>query len=151
MVGSRPTTGWIRILPCTNARLLHTLVISCTSAGKGSFILDSSRGSSIPECGCFSGHLNDSPREHVFFHSASLKARPAADNGRKPFFAIASHAISASPVSYVSQTRSEGPVRLPRATAEDTWCLLATPSSDDPEKTNWSLVESLGQYDTRWG
>lgn len=46
----------------------------------------------------------------------------------------------------------ETPVRLPRGDGEDTWCLLAVPEAVDSQTPGtWSLVESLGQYDTRWG
>ncbi|KAF8075128.1 ribonuclease P 40kDa subunit-domain-containing protein [Lyophyllum atratum] len=80
----------------------------------------------------------------------------APEAEKRPFVAITAHACSASPVSYVPppSARSgsgDGPVRLARADGEDTWCLLAMPGSADSQTVDWSIVESLGQYDTRWG
>lgn len=74
-----------------------------------------------------------------------------------PFIAITSHALSASPVSYIppsvwtgTTSLAEYPVRLPREDGEDTWCLLAVPEVVDSQPfRSWSLVESLGQYDAR--
>jgi len=79
--------------------------------------------------------------------------------GNKPFVAIVSHALSASPVSYISPSTwadtalpMESPMRLPRGDGEDTWCMLAGPEAVDSQMLGaWSLVESLGQYDARWG
>ncbi|KAG6888870.1 hypothetical protein C0992_007266 [Termitomyces sp. T32_za158] len=73
---------------------------------------------------------------------AAIKTEP----GTKAFVAITAHACLTSPVTYVppSASVSGGPTRLARGDGEDTWCLLATPDAR-------ALVESLGQYDTRWG
>ncbi|KAG6840569.1 hypothetical protein C0991_005758 [Blastosporella zonata] len=70
----------------------------------------------------------------------------------KPFVAITAHKCAASPVSYISPSSSpqDRPARLPRADGEDTWCLFATPGAES-RSIDWALVESLGQYDTRWG
>ncbi|KAG6861461.1 hypothetical protein C0995_016552 [Termitomyces sp. Mi166 len=71
----------------------------------------------------------------------------------KPFVAITAHSCSTSPVSYIPPSASiaDGPTRLARVDGEDTWCLFATPGAREPESIDFALVESLGQYDTRWG
>ncbi|GLB41658.1 putative ribonuclease P 40kDa (Rpp40) subunit [Lyophyllum shimeji] len=78
---------------------------------------------------------------------------------KRPFVAITAHACSASPVSYIPPSLSsagaarsgDGPTRFARAEGEDTWCLFAMPGSADSEALDWAMVESVGQYDTRWG
>lgn len=109
-----------------------------------------------PSTYCSSSLLNP----FHLLNSASIKTRLNSDTdiSGKPFIAITSHAISASPVSYIPQSGGastsplEGPVHLPRADGEDTWCLVAACSGSDEEQTvDWSIVESVGQYDTRWG
>ncbi|RDB23461.1 Ribonuclease P protein subunit p40 [Hypsizygus marmoreus] len=90
---------------------------------------------------------------------ASVKTLPTTptSTSQTPFIAITSHAFSSSPVSYIpssssnSNSGTDGPLRLPRADGEDTWCLLASPGSAESQTLDWSIVESLGQYDTRWG
>ena len=88
--------------------------------------------------------------------STSINSLSTA-TGNEPFIAIAAHAISASPVSYIPSTTQsaswmDGPMRLPRRDGEDTWCVLVTHKGVDSQPlVNWSLVESLGQYDARWG
>jgi len=88
---------------------------------------------------------------------ANIKAADNAPTETKPFIAITSHAYPVSPVSYIppstltgTASALENPVRLPRRDGEDTWCLLAVPGDSSPLE-EWALVESLGQYDARWG
>lgn len=91
----------------------------------------------------------------IFLCSASVGTLSAG--APTPFIAITSHALSASPVSYIppsvwtgTTSLAEYPVRLPREDGEDTWCLLAVPEVVDSQPfRSWSLVESLGQYDAR--
>ncbi|TFK39770.1 ribonuclease P 40kDa subunit-domain-containing protein [Crucibulum laeve] len=71
------------------------------------------------------------------------------------FVSVTSQAFSEAPLSYIPPAAFlpgskglEAPVRLPRADGEDTWSIMVVPSS---ECIRWSLVESLGQFDTRWG
>lgn len=88
---------------------------------------------------------------------SSMRKKPLT---KQPFVAIVSHAVSVSPVTRVDPTKdasADGPVRLPRANGEDTWCWLLTPSltlpgeKSDVTAVDWALVECVGQYDTRWG
>ena len=91
------------------------------------------------------------------FGSATIKSMPVpieeTPEMAKPFVAITAHSCSTSPVTYIpsSGPRTDGPTRLARADGEDTWCLFATPSAGEPQNVDFALVESLGQYDTRWG
>lgn len=67
--------------------------------------------------------------------------------------------MSKCPVSYIPRNPGQGkalnlhnPARLPRADGEDTWCLLVTVvDGGDLSGVQCSMVESLGQWDTRWG
>lgn len=60
------------------------------------------------------------------------------------------------------QTSTRVPYKLPRLDGEDTWSLLlehpksATNSTepsamDVDDLVNWCLMESIGQWDKRWG
>ncbi|KAG5654183.1 hypothetical protein H0H81_006565 [Sphagnurus paluster] len=82
---------------------------------------------------------------------ASLKTL-SPDAAERPFVAITAHACTASPVTYIppGPRSGDGPVRLARTDGEDTWCLFAMPGSVS-QSLDWAMVESLGQYDTRWG
>ncbi|KAF9466137.1 ribonuclease P 40kDa subunit-domain-containing protein [Collybia nuda] len=87
--------------------------------------------------------------------AATLPGGPATNS---PFISITSHALSSSPVSYISPSTHSGTVtplethlRVSRADGEDTWCLLAVPGSSGSQSISWAIVESLGQLDTRWG
>ncbi|KAH0583011.1 hypothetical protein H2248_010900 [Termitomyces sp. 'cryptogamus'] len=85
---------------------------------------------------------------------ATMKTLPAPDSGMiKPFVAITAHSCSTSPVTYIppSPSTSDGPTRLARVDGEDTWCLFATSGAGEAQGIDFALVESLGQYDTRWG
>lgn len=68
-----------------------------------------------------------------------------------PFVAITAQTFPNSPVSYIPDS-GEGPVRMPREDAEDTWCLILTPSRGSGEaQAQWVMAESVGKWDTRWG
>ncbi|KAF8159424.1 ribonuclease P 40kDa subunit-domain-containing protein [Crassisporium funariophilum] len=77
------------------------------------------------------------------------------------FIGITCHALSNSPVSYIPYTMAVNgalnrpgrvPVKLPRHSGEDTWTLILERSLLQPEGSlHWAMVESLGQFDTRWG
>lgn len=89
--------------------------------------------------------------------SASVRTLSSMAAPQRPFISITSHAFSASPVSYIPPSVSvvkeprDGPMRLAREDGEDAWCLVATPGSADSQTIDWSIVESVGQFDTRWG
>ncbi|KAF5373274.1 hypothetical protein D9615_007397 [Tricholomella constricta] len=92
---------------------------------------------------------------------ASVKTlAPGVENQQQPFVAITAHAHSASPVAYIPTSARSGssgagagggPVRMARAEGEDTWCVFAMPGAADSHSLEWAMVESVGQYDTRWG
>ena len=44
-------------------------------------------------------------------------------------------------------------MKLPKQNGEDTWSLLLefTTNSASVKDVEWCLMESLGQYDNRWG
>jgi len=42
------------------------------------------------------------------------------------------------------------PTRFPRADSEDTWSLILEREAKE-EDIQWIMVESLGQWDARWG
>ncbi|KAH9479337.1 hypothetical protein JR316_0007927 [Psilocybe cubensis] len=87
------------------------------------------------------------------------------------FIAITCQALSSSPVSYIPYTTSATgtlqtppsvPLKLPRKEGEDTWSLIierpvgngddvAMNGSNVADGPKWCLVESLGQWDARWG
>jgi len=79
------------------------------------------------------------------------------------FISMTSHAFSTSPVSYISPSTFapttgnamslDGPLKVPRASGEDTWNLILVPESSegDSKGTDWAMVESVGQWDARWG
>lgn len=77
-----------------------------------------------------------------------------------PFFAsVTCHALPTSPVSYIPYKMTESgtlrlsgdvPARFPRADGDDTWSLILESGAGD-EGVQWIMVESLGQWDTRWG
>lgn len=89
-------------------------------------------------------------------HRLSLKEmKDDASSGS--FVSVTSHALSESPLSYISPTvlvagakasLDSLPVRVPRSDGEDTWCALLAPANGG---ISWAMVESLGQWDTRWG
>ncbi|KAG6811887.1 hypothetical protein H0H92_005413 [Tricholoma furcatifolium] len=86
----------------------------------------------------------------------SLKTRSddVSLQGPKLFIAVTAHACSTSPVTYISSSAStvmDGPARLARADGEDAWSLIVTPSPTELQTIDWALVETLGQYDARWG
>lgn len=75
------------------------------------------------------------------------------------FASVTSRALSESPLSYIPPAVLTAgakagvdslPVRVPRSNGEDTWCAVLTPANDE-EGISWAIVESLGQWDTRWG
>ncbi|KIK01456.1 hypothetical protein K443DRAFT_564736 [Laccaria amethystina LaAM-08-1] len=80
-------------------------------------------------------------------------------SGHPSFFSVTAQGISRCPVSYIPRNPGQGkalnlpsPARLPRADGEDTWCLLVTiADKGDLSGVQCSMVESLGQWDTRWG
>jgi len=75
------------------------------------------------------------------------------------FVGVTCHALPTSPVSYIPYTmREDGslrvsgnvPTRFPRADSEDTWSLILESEAKE-EDIQWIMVESLGQWDARWG
>lgn len=75
------------------------------------------------------------------------------------FVSVTCHAVPTSPVSYIPYTIAENgslrhsgavPARFPRADSEDTWSLILENGSEE-EGIQWVMVESLGQWDARWG
>jgi len=75
------------------------------------------------------------------------------------FVGITCHALPTSPVSYIPYTMTENgslrlsgdvPARFPRADGEDTWSLILENDTRE-EGIRWVMVESLGQWDARWG
>lgn len=42
------------------------------------------------------------------------------------------------------------PARFPRTDSEDTWSLILESEAQE-DGIQWIMVESLGQWDTRWG
>ena len=80
------------------------------------------------------------------------------------FVSITCQAIPTTPVSYIPYTMvtengspqlrlssSDMPARFPRADSEDTWSLILEASETGKEGIQWVMVESLGQWDARWG
>jgi len=74
------------------------------------------------------------------------------------FVGVTCHALPTSPVSYIPYTMSENgsllvsgdvPARFPRGDSEDTWSLILESGAEDD--IQWIMVESLGQWDARWG
>ncbi|KAF8809507.1 hypothetical protein BYT27DRAFT_7222422 [Phlegmacium glaucopus] len=72
---------------------------------------------------------------------------------------VTCHALPTSPVSYIPYTMTENgslqlsddvPARFPRADGEDTWSLILESETGDAA-IRWVMVESLGQWDARWG
>ena len=72
---------------------------------------------------------------------------------------VTGHALPTSPVSYIPYTMKENgslqvsgdvPARFPRADSEDTWSVILESGAGD-EGIQWIMVESLGQWDARWG
>jgi len=75
------------------------------------------------------------------------------------FVGVTCQALPTSPVSYIPYTMSENgslrvsrevPARFPRGDSEDTWSLILESGAGE-EDIQWILVESLGQWDSRWG
>ena len=76
------------------------------------------------------------------------------------FVGVTCHALPTSPVSYIPyrmredngslQVSGNVPARFPRADGEDTWSLILE-SGTGEEGIQWIMVESLGQWDARWG
>ncbi|TFK64092.1 hypothetical protein BDN72DRAFT_825885 [Pluteus cervinus] len=86
------------------------------------------------------------------------------------FVAVTCSALSASPVSYIppaslelkfasgAEARTKGPtstvvntpIRVPTSTAEDTFCIVATPTMGG-EDGKWVMGESIGRFDSRRG
>jgi len=88
---------------------------------------------------------------------SSMKA--GAHTPHPSFVSVTCHALPTSPVSYIPYTMRENgflrlsgdvPVRFPRADSEDTWSLILE-SGTGEEGIQWVMVESLGQWDARWG
>ncbi|KAF7770458.1 hypothetical protein Agabi119p4_6432 [Agaricus bisporus var. burnettii] len=83
------------------------------------------------------------------------------------FVAMTVHGITNSPVVYLpSQSSgvkakkieppllvdpSKAPAHLPRKDGEDTWCLIVMPPKEKRGGVKCILVESVGQWDARWG
>ncbi|EGN96866.1 hypothetical protein SERLA73DRAFT_57918 [Serpula lacrymans var. lacrymans S7.3] len=103
--------------------------------------------------------------------NASSSPNAAQDSTEQQMFvSVMSHAYPWSPVSYIapsaleagakSSVSGEAPLRACRIDAEDTTCLLFIPPVHDGMTTDedsseseccWMKVESVGQWDTRWG
>jgi len=75
------------------------------------------------------------------------------------FVSVTCHAFPTSPVSYIPYTMGENgtlrlsgdvPARFPREDSEDTWSLILESGSGE-EGIQCVMVESLGQWDARWG
>lgn len=75
------------------------------------------------------------------------------------FVSVTCHALPTSPVSYIPHTMRENgtlglsgdvPARFPRKDSEDTWSLILE-GGNGQEGIQWVMVESLGQWDARWG
>jgi len=75
------------------------------------------------------------------------------------FVGVTCNALPTSPVSYIPYTMSENgslrlsgdlPLRFPRGDSEDTWSLILESGAGE-ECIQWIMVESLGQWDARWG
>lgn len=75
------------------------------------------------------------------------------------FVSVTCHALPTSPVSYIPYTmREDGslcvsgnvPARFPRTDSEDTWSLILESEAKE-DGIQWIMMESLGQWDTRWG
>ncbi|KAF4592903.1 hypothetical protein EYR38_008609 [Pleurotus pulmonarius] len=102
-------------------------------------------------------------------NSASSAAPPS-------FVSITAHSFPTSPVTYVPPTSSSNenkqlPFRLPRADGEDTYCVIVKrmgegqsdgkageetgvvdgPTAQDQSLCSWTMVESIGRWDARWG
>jgi len=76
------------------------------------------------------------------------------------FVGVTCHALPTSPVSYIPYTMSENgslqisgdvPARFPRGDSEDTWSLILESGAGEECIIQWIMVESLGQWDARWG
>ncbi|KDQ26575.1 hypothetical protein PLEOSDRAFT_1105479 [Pleurotus ostreatus PC15] len=98
-----------------------------------------------------------------------------------PFVSITAHSFLTSPTTYVPPTSSSDatkrpPFRLPRADGEDTYCIIVKPvggkgqsdgkargegtgavdgseslSAQDQSLCSWTMIESIGHWDARWG
>jgi ribonuclease P/MRP protein subunit RPP40 len=82
-------------------------------------------------------------------------------NNTHPSFVVGvtCNAVPTSPVSYIPYTMGEDgslrvsgdvPARFPRADSEDNWSLILESGAGE-EGIKWIMVESLGQWDARWG
>ncbi|EAU90442.2 hypothetical protein CC1G_00826 [Coprinopsis cinerea okayama7 len=91
---------------------------------------------------------------HTIIEQTCKSIESQASTAQKPIFAfITVHGVTTIPISYLSPggegKEAQAFVRLPRQDTEDTWSLLvnATPSGG----VSWTLLECIGQWDTRWG
>ena len=76
------------------------------------------------------------------------------------FVGVTCHALPTSPVSYIPYKIGENgslmvsgdvPARFPREDSEDTWSLILESGAGEEGIVHWIMVESLGQWDARWG
>lgn len=72
-----------------------------------------------------------------------------AQHGDSTSAAVTIHGIPTSPVGYLPTSGGSVPARLPRESGEDTTTLLI--GRDPSSKLGYTVVESIGQWDTRWG
>lgn len=90
-------------------------------------------------------------------------SHPSSDD---MFVAMTVHGITNSPVVYLPSqssgikakkseslvsTHDPATAHLPREDGEDTWCLIVMPPKEKRGGVMCILVESVGQWDARWG
>jgi len=93
-------------------------------------------------CLRWTGLLTPSAVQAIINHASSAASE---------FVAITAQSATNSPATYISPPQSS--VRSPRKDGEDTWCLVLAASEENVSNAsrNWTMVENLGPYDTRWG
>ncbi|KAI9062484.1 hypothetical protein FKP32DRAFT_1652280 [Trametes sanguinea] len=89
------------------------------------------------------GYLTPDFVDRIFETITSTDVAPPS------FVSVIAQSIGMSPVSYLpTDTKKPPPVRLPRADADNTWSLIYVGENSGPW---WTLAESVGQWDKRWG
>lgn len=73
-------------------------------------------------------------------------------NRSYPFVALAGHSVETSPVTYMSSKDGFGrtPLRAPRASSEDSWCVIMT-NDNKEEDGSWLVAQTIGRWDERFG
>ncbi|EIN03823.1 hypothetical protein PUNSTDRAFT_77335 [Punctularia strigosozonata HHB-11173 SS5] len=93
----------------------------------------------------------------VLEHAVNIVSAAGQHSSESSFVSITAHGFSQSPITYIPQDTCSWDARgyrYPRKEAEDTWSLLIAPRTDGANggvQTYATLVESIGEWDTRWG